>query len=418
MKNKKVLIIGLTWPEPDATAAGTRMIQLIHFFSSKGYKVFFASAASKSKLSYDFHNTPVSCFDIELNNRSFDKKITELDPSIVLFDRFLTEEQFGWRVQENCPDAIKILDTEDLHLLRTSRQLALKNATKEWKSYLNNDTSKREIASILKCDLSLIISEFEMQLLQNEFKIPGIILQYTPFLTEQIDKKSVGRLPGFKDRKHFMTIGNYKHLPNQDAIIYLYHHIWPLIRKALPKAEMHVYGAYVSNKVQQLHNPDHGFLIKGWAQDKQKVFQESKLCLAPLRFGAGQKGKLLDAMINGTPAITSSIGAESMGRLEDWTERISDDPKTFAEKAIALYINEKSWHSAQKDGFKIINENFNHRYHENLLEKKLAEVSAQLEKHRKNNFMGSLLQFHQYKSTKYLSKWIETKNLLDDKIIE
>ena len=334
MKNKKVLIIGLTWPEPDATAAGTRMMQLIHFFTSKGCQVFFASSASKSTLSYDFQKTPVSTFEIELNNSAFDKKIIELDPTIVLFDRFLTEEQFGWRVQENCPDAIRILDTEDLHLLRTSRHLALKNKTDDWRSYLYNDTSKREIASIYKCDLSLIISEYEIQLLEHDFKVPEILLQYTPFLADKIDGKTIDKLPGFKERKHFMTMGNFKHLPNQDAIFYLYQEIWPLIRKALPKAELHIYGAYVTSKVQLLHDPDNGFLIKGWVEDKQKAFKQSKVCLAPVRFGAGQKGKLFEAMIHGTPAITSSIGAESMGPASDWDDRILDDPKAFAQKAI------------------------------------------------------------------------------------
>jgi hypothetical protein len=287
MKNKKVLIIGLTWPEPEATAAGCRMLQLVHFFTSKGYQVNFASTASKSALSYNFQKSLVSCFDIELNHRSFDRQIMELDPCIVVFDRFLTEEQFGWRVQENCPDAVRILDTEDLHLLRTSRQLALKHKSEDWKYYLNTDTAKREIASILKCDLSLIISEFEMQLLEHEFKVPEILLQYTPFLTDPIDKETIRTLPGFYDREYFMTMGNFKHQPNQDAIHYLYSSIWPLIRKALPQAEMHVYGAYVTANIQQLHNPKKGFLIKGWAQDKQKVFQKSKICLAPLRFGAG-----------------------------------------------------------------------------------------------------------------------------------
>ena len=388
MNNRKVLIIGLTWPEPDATAAGTRMIQLIHLFISKGYQVFFASAASKSTLSYDFQKTPVSYFGIELNNSSFDRKIIELDPSIVLFDRFLTEEQFGWRVQENCPDAMRILDTEDLHLLRTSRHLALKNKTDDWKSYLNNDTSKREIASIYKCDLSLIISEFEMQLLKHEFKIPENLLQYTPFLADEIDVKTIDKLPGFSERKHFMTIGNFKHLPNQDAIFYLYQEIWPLIRKALPQAELHVYGAYVTAKVQQLHDPDNGFLIKGWAKDKQKAFEQSKLCLVPVRFGAGQKGKLFEAMIHGTPAITSSTGAESMGPISDWDDRILDEPKAFAQKAIEIYGNKESWQQAQTAGFKIINENFNREFHENLLENRIASISDQLKSHRKKNFMG------------------------------
>ena len=97
-----------------------------------------------------------------MNSSSFDEFICQLNPTIVVFDRFMIEEQFGWRVAENCPDAIRMLDAEDLHSLRNSRQLALKtNADFQLESLLENDIAKREIASILRCDISLIISSFE-----------------------------------------------------------------------------------------------------------------------------------------------------------------------------------------------------------------------------------------------------------------
>jgi len=121
---KNLLIIGFVWPEPNSTAAGSRMLQLIELFQKNGYAVTLVCAASKSDKSFDLDTLNIQTFDIQLNDSSFDVLVKEMNPDIVMFDRFLTEEQFGWRVAENCPEAIRILDTEDLHFLRSARQIA------------------------------------------------------------------------------------------------------------------------------------------------------------------------------------------------------------------------------------------------------------------------------------------------------
>ena len=123
---QKILIIGFVWPEPNSSAAGKRMLQLIDSFLSEGAKITFASTASDSDFMFDVQELGIDKVNIELNNSSFDEFVKQLDPSIVLFDRFIVEEQFGWRVSEICPDAVRILDTEDLHCLRSARQLAVK----------------------------------------------------------------------------------------------------------------------------------------------------------------------------------------------------------------------------------------------------------------------------------------------------
>ena len=102
---KRLVIIGLVVPEPASTAAGTRMLQLIDLFRERNYEITFLTSAGNIEFSekIDFQK-------IEINDSSFDELINNLDPDIVLFDRFVTEEQFGWRVSENCPQALKILE--------------------------------------------------------------------------------------------------------------------------------------------------------------------------------------------------------------------------------------------------------------------------------------------------------------------
>src|SRR5690606_3918104 len=306
---KKLLIIGFVWPEPKSSAAGSRMMQLIEAFQGQNYQITFASACTKTSNAFNLESIGIEQIAIELNNSCFDAFVNKLHPDIVVFDRFMTEEQFGWRVAEQCPNAIRILDTEDLHCLRKGRQQAFKEHRSFDDSYLFSDIAKREIASIYRCDLSLIISEVEMDILKNDYKVPDDILVYLPFMLDEISEENIIKLPKFKERQHFIAIGNFLHEPNYQAVLYLKSTIWPIINKQLPNVELHVYGAYASQKVMQLHNEKQGFLIKGFAEDVNQAMQSAKVSLAPLQFGAGLKGKLVDAMVNGTPCMMSAIAA-------------------------------------------------------------------------------------------------------------
>lgn len=407
--HKKLLIIGFVWPEPKSSAAGSRMLQLIEVFQSENYHITFASTCGKGDKAFNLENLGIEQVTIQLNHSSFDEFIKVLDPDLVLFDRFMTEEQFGWRVAQQCPNALRILDTEDLHALRKGRQDAFKNKEVFDKTHLFNDTAKREIASIYRSDLSLIISEAEMERLKNQFKVDASLLMYLPFMIDEISIKNTSKYPSFGARQHFITIGNFLHPPNYNAVLYLKEMIWPLIRKQLPKAEMHVYGAYASQKVLQLHHKKEGFLIKGFAEDVNKVMQQSKICLAPIRFGAGLKGKLIDAMQNGTPCITTSIGAEGMFGTLKPNGFVADSPQEFANKAIRLYQDELLWKEKQQNGFKIINKRFNKAEHQQKLLNRIRETSKHLGEKRLDNFTGAMLLHHRHQSTKFMSKWIEEK---------
>ena len=407
---KKLLIIGFVWPEPKSSAAGSRMLQLIEQFQNQGFEITFSCAAKMSFNTFDLSSIDVDIQPIRLNDSSFDDFVLELKPNVVLFDRFMTEEQYGWRIAEQCPNALHILDTEDFHGLRKARELALKEGVEISVGHLQNETTKREIASIYRCDVSLIISEAEMEILTERFKIDKSLLHYLPFLLDPISEKTKNQLPTFEERQHFITIGNFLHPPNYDAVLYLKQAIWPLIRQQLPKVELHIYGAYESQKVSQLNNEREGFLIKGFVENVNDVMQNAKVCLAPLRFGAGLKGKLVDAMQNGTPSVMSGIAAEGMfGKLEA-NGFIEDNYEAFAKKAVELYIDVELWRAKQNNGFKVLKERFNKSDFETDFASNIEQLCQNLKIHRQNNFIGTLLQHHTLQSTRYLSKWIEEKN--------
>ena len=407
---KKILVIGYVWPEPNSSAAGCHMMSILRLFKQQDWNVEFSTPSQPTEHMIDLADEGISSKSIRLNCDSFDTYITEYQPDIVLFDRFMMEEQFGWRVEKNCPNALKILDTEDLQCLRQARQQASKEERELSQTDLFSDLAKREIAAIYRCDISLIISSFEMELLVNTFKVDASLLHHLPIMVDLA--KLPGKTTSFSERKHFMTIGNFRHAPNWDAVLYL-QEIWPLIRKQLPDAELHIYGAYPPPKATALNNPKTGFLIKGWAENALTTMEQYRVCLAPLRFGAGIKGKLIDAMVSQTPSITTSVGSEGMHQTlqaEPWPGVVTDDVTDFVEAAVSLYKNEQEWLSAQQNGNKLLKARFDGDLLGAQLITKITEIEEDLDQHRLNNFTGGMLRHHTMKSTQYMSQWIAEKN--------
>ena len=406
---KKLLIIGYVWPEPNSSAAGTRMMQLIDFFIKEDYRVHFVTTAGRTAFVPDLEKMGISTKTIELNSPSFDTYIESLKPEIVLFDRFMIEEQFSWRIDKFCPNALKILDSEDLHFIRKARQQAYKEKKDPKDIYLTSDLAKREIASIYRCDLSLIISDAEMELLNREFNIPEDQLFYLPFMLKNISKEEIKDLANFDERKDFVTIGNFLHEPNRNAVLFLKEKIWPEIRKQLPEVNLHIYGAYPSEKILKLSDPKNGFLVHGRADNAEREMKKARICLAPLQFGAGLKGKLIQAMQCGTPSVTTDVGAEGIPGEKSWNGFIKNKSRDFVNAAVQLYREQSLWKASQTNGFEIINSRFSAEIFRSKFQEKLL-IQKKLEEHRKENFIGAMLRHHLHRSTYFMARYIEEKN--------
>lgn len=404
-----LLVVGYVWPEPKSSAAGSRMLSLLSMFRAQGWTVIFASPAEKSPHRFDLSQWHISEEQIQLNDSSFDEQLKEWQPDIVMFDRFMLEEQFGWRVEQQCPNALRILDTEDLHFLRLARQQAFKAGRDVTLQDLHSEQAQREIAAIYRSDLTLIISEAEMQLLTEHFKVPEALLCYSPFWLET---EIAADLPEFAQRQHFVSIGNFRHEPNWQAVLWLKQQIWPLIRKQLPKAELHIYGAYPPPKATQLHQPKDGFLIKGWAEDAAEVVKNARVLVAPLPFGAGLKGKFIDAMAQGTPNVTTAVGAEGMLHQGEWAGLMGETAQEIADAAVLLYQDEQLWQQKQQQGFIILAQRFAIHQHQPRVWQQLMDVQQQLSQHRLTNFTGAMLRHHQHRSTQFMAQWIEAKTKL------
>ncbi|WNW10478.1 glycosyltransferase [Pseudomonas sp. DTU_2021_1001937_2_SI_NGA_ILE_001] len=422
----RLLFIGYVWPEPRSSAASGHVMQLLHCFLEQGWQITFASPASEGLHRAALNDLGITERHIELNSESFDSFVRELDPHVVVFDQFMIEEQFGWRVEKHCPNALRVLETSDLQSLRHARHQHLKALlatptaesnmpslfeqphTSLFQRMAGSDLALREVAALYRCDLNLMTSDVEMQLLTTAFNLPPALLHWCPLMPEP----ALPTPPGFIERAHFLSIGNFRHAPNWDAVLWLKNAIWPLIRQQLPQAQLHIYGAYTPPKATALHNPAQGFHIMDWAEDALQVMAQARVCLAPLRFGAGIKGKLIDAMLCGTPSVTTPIGTEAMHGELPWPGLVATNAAAIAEAAVRLYRDQTRWEQAQVDGWRLLGERYPRDRHAASLIQRITELRDRLPAHRLANFTGAMLRHHQHKSTQYMAQWIEAKNRL------
>lgn len=418
----QVLILGTVWPEPTSSAAGLHHWSLIKAFQKAKWKITYVSPSSENPFCQQLRDSGITCHTYLPNDSRFDDFIRQLKPDYAVFDRFILEEQFGWRIKENSPETLRIVDTEDLHFLRRTRHAALKAGTHLDAIFdadldFLNDDSLREIASIYRSDCTLILSQFEMNLLRERFGIPASLLRSFPFCYDPPAGSS-----DFEERKNFVMIGNFRHPPNVDATHWLRQELWPKIRQEFekqtfqPLPELHLYGAYPSREIMALHNPKIGFHVKGPTPNQYETLARYRVNLAPLRFGAGIKGKIADGWWCGLPTVTTPIGSEGMQDSSDETAfggfccRTQDD---FAIKAAELYLNQKLWNEKRSHGLRTLKTLFCSEKNYAQLVQDLEQIRKDLPQLRRKNFIGEMLWHHSHKSTLYFSRWIELKNQLN-----
>lgn len=420
----RVLFIGFVWPEPNSSAAGQNIMSYVHTCLAHNWQVSFCSAAEKTEHSENLSALGVDDFAIALNCSSFDEKIAKLQPEMVIFDRFLSFEQFAWRVKHTCPSSTLILDAEDLHFVRQGRHALIKASSNtsfpvstailnaEHTSKLYNDLAMRELACIYQADLTIVLSSFEQQLLIEHFNLPQHQVARIPFILSS-DKHNDIPMLSFEQKQDFVFIGNFRHAPNYHAAKTLREQIWPKIRTLLTKqgitANCHVYGAYLSPKVKQLENSAIGFKVHGFASKQFEVISDARVMLAPISFGAGVKGKLLDAMRCNTPSITTEIGAEGI-TTNTWPYNLANDCESFIHDAITLYTQQALWQQAVEAGEDILRQDYDRQVNSSLFINTIRKTHSQQAHHRSKNFLQQLLSLQQFQSTRYMSQWIEAKN--------
>lgn len=410
MTHPKVLMLGSIWPEVGASAASTRVLGIVDALLACGYHVTFSADAKEGPSSQDLEKRGVSCIRLLTNDPAFDAFVAELQPDITIFDRYTTEEKFSWRVRAQCPTSVRVLDTIDLHFVRHARTKAhaAGKDIRDWPTLLHfaGDIALREIAAIYRSDLSLIVSDEELSVLSTMAGVP-LDLLHLYRLTYPIPPAK--RTP-FAERTGYIMIGSFRHPPNEDSVLWMKHELWPAIRRLQPNASIHIYGAHAQKKHLDLSAPAEGLHVMGYAADPLKLMAEKRVNLAPLRFGAGIKGKIADGWWSGTPVVTTAIGAEGMHGGLPFGGITAEKVDELALAAVALHDDASVWEAKSWASQTIIKQLYTPEVTELPFLARLQEQLATREALRLRNFTGQMLWQQTLRATEYFSRWIELKN--------
>ena len=196
-------------------------------------------------------------------------------------------------------------------------------------------------------DETLVVSSFEKELLSREFPSKSIHHVRLPYLASEYR-------PSFQETSSVIFVGGFNHKPNYHAALYLIREIWPLVRELDPRINLRVVGSDIPKEILRLEDPSNGINILGFVPDLDELIQTSRISVAPLIFGAGAKGKVLQSLSLGIPVIGTKIAAEGMGLIDGLTIIVSENPRDFAQNIVDLYGNQEQWEFLQNNSMKFV----------------------------------------------------------------
>lgn len=419
------LIISTNWPDPDVSAAGRVTCSRIAMLKERGLQVCFACASrpgnAKQKLEKSYG---IECERIVLNDESsMSPLISRVAPQLVLFDGFNAEERYSHYVRAAMPSALRVLDMQDFHALRLGREALVGDGASlaivaAYRPDADSEDLQRELAAIHRCDLVFAISEDECKLLVETYSIPAekvlaAPLGYSPPLPQ------ASGLRGFEQRQHVMFIGNFKHKPNRDCAQWLVRHVWPHLRALLPDVELRVYGSNASHEDMALTDDRIGATVCGHCRCVASAMRSHRLLVAPIRYGAGVKGKLTDAFVHGLVTVTTPIGAEGLGGT-DFPGVIvpamdCDDAaaaQEFAQAVASTYADAELWTSLQARACSFAAEHLDAERIGNRAWSALDARWRDLLAARRRDFVGQMLWQSSLRSTEWMAKGLAAKEEL------
>jgi glycosyltransferase involved in cell wall biosynthesis len=255
-------------------------------------------------------------------------------------------------VKRNCNRAKIIYDTKDLVYIRESRRAEVENSEKVRK--LAEASKKTEFYLAENTDLTLVVSPEEKKILLKENpKLNVEVLRHVLPIIKQPKKP-------FSERKDLLYVGGFNHIPNVDGVIYFVKEIFPGIKKRLPGVRLYIVGSNPPHEVSSLQSSD--IIVTGFVKDMAPYFENCRVFVVPLRYGAGIKGKVIHSMIRGLPVVATPIGAE--GIIEEVEEGkdilVADTREGFVEKVVSLYTDEKLWNVLSESPLHYVEKNYSY----------------------------------------------------------
>ncbi len=347
----RVLIIDHRLPTTDRDCGSVRMMELMRLIISRGHSITF--------LPDNFFVWPPYLEDLEAVG------VEVVHPSRYRYAaQFLKERghEFGLAiisragiaarhlttVRRLAPQARIVFDTVDLHFLREERQARISSNPALTSAGATRKRQELRLARL--ADLTVVVSPAEKDLLERE--CPGIDVAVIP----TIYPLETARPPGFARRRHIVFIGGFDHAPNVDSVLYFATEIFPLVQSRVPGAEFQIIGSQPPTQILALASDR--VKVLGFVPDVKPVFDRARLSVAPIRFGAGVKGKVNQSMALGVPAVVTSIAAEGMHLVHEHNAMIADDPHSFADAVARVWNSRELWERLSAGGVRNLRDHF------------------------------------------------------------
>jgi GT2 family glycosyltransferase/glycosyltransferase involved in cell wall biosynthesis len=347
---KRILIFDACTPTPDQDSGSLRMINLIKILKELNYHVIFMPENLSHDKSYteSLQQLGVECVYTPFIQNPVDylkDKGRYLDA--VLLSRYYVAEPIMPFIREYSPKAQIIFDTVDLHYIRERRMAELSGDKKMAK--MAEITREKELAVAKACDVTLVVSPYEVEVLAQE--LPGTKVRVLTNIHE-----IYGCRKPFVERQDIMFIGGYQHTPNIDAIEWFVAEIFPLIEKQLPSLKFHIVGSKAPKHIKAMAREN--IVFQGFVKDIEPIMDDIRIAVAPLRYGAGVKGKVNMSMSYGQPVVGTTVAVEGMFTQNEKDCLMAETPEQFASQVVRLYQDEKLWNQLSKGGLKNVENYF------------------------------------------------------------
>lgn len=346
----RVLIIDATTPQPDHDSGSLRMVNLMRVLGDLGAQVSFMP---ENRLFDPVYTPPLQALGIEALYAPYAQDPVKLlqqrgrEFDLVILSRHYVASAFLGLVRLYAPQARVAFDTVDLHYLREQREAELSGNAEL--ARVAAATRARELKLIRDTDVTLVVSPVEQALLARE--APGARVEVLSNVHEVH-----GCRQGFGGRRDLVFVGGFQHPPNTDAVLWFAGEVLPIVRSELPEVRFHVIGSKVPDAVRALAGC--AVEVHGFVPDLDPWMDGCRISVAPLRYGAGVKGKVNMAMSCGLPVVSTSVGIEGM-HVEDGREvLVADTAEAFAAAIVRLYRDEPLWNRLSAAGLANVERHF------------------------------------------------------------
>lgn len=347
---KRILVFDACTPTPDQDAGSLRMINIIKILKELNFHVVFIpeNLGFLEKYTIELQQLSIECIYVPTINNpvKYLKDKGKYFQHVILSRHYVAEPVMPF-IREYCPNAQIIFDTVDLHYLREQR---MAEVTKD-KQLLQSAgvTKKKELSIMNQSDTTLVVSPYEVEVLSTELPAANIQVLST------IHTLYGCRKP-YAMRKDIMFVGSYQHTPNVDAVQWFVQSVFPLIEKKLPELVFHIIGSKAPKHIKQLAREN--IVFHGFVEDIEPFMDEIRIAVAPLRYGAGVKGKINSSMSYGQPVVGTKIAVEGMFTQEGVDVLTAETPQQFADQILRLYNDEDLWNTLSKGGLENVQKHF------------------------------------------------------------